>query len=49
MPDICLQHLIAVMLLDGTVTFASSHDEARMKDRKVLELRKRSSLSAAPG
>jgi len=41
MPDICLQHLIAVMLLDGTVTFASSHDEARMKDRKVLELRKK--------
>lgn len=41
MPDICLQHLIAVMLLDGTVTFASSHDEARMKDRKVLALRKK--------
>ena len=41
MPDICLQHLIAVMLLDGTVTFASSHDEARLKDRKVLGLRKK--------
>lgn len=40
MPDICLQHLIAVMLLDGTVTFATSHDDARMKDRKVLDLRK---------
>jgi 2-methylcitrate dehydratase PrpD len=41
MPDICMQHLIAVMLLDGKVTFASSHDIKRMKDRKVLDLRKR--------
>jgi 2-methylcitrate dehydratase PrpD len=41
MPDICMQHLIAVMLLDGKVTFASSHDVRRMKDRKVLEMRKR--------
>ena len=41
MPDICLQHLVAVMLLDGTVTFASSHDTARMRDRKVLDLRKK--------
>ena len=31
MPDICMQHLCAVMLLDGTVTFKSSHDEARMR------------------
>lgn len=41
MPDICLQHLIAVMLLDGKVTFASSHDTRRMKDRKVQEMRRR--------
>jgi 2-methylcitrate dehydratase PrpD len=41
MPDICMQHLIAIMLLDGKVTFASSHDVRRMKDRKVLEMRKR--------
>jgi 2-methylcitrate dehydratase PrpD len=41
MPDISVQHLLAVMLLDGSVTFASAHDFARMKDRKVLELRKR--------
>jgi 2-methylcitrate dehydratase PrpD len=41
MPDICLQHLVAVMLLDGRVTFASSHDTRRMKDRKVLDMRKR--------
>src|SRR6185503_9636039 len=27
MPDICMQHMCAVMLLDGSVTFESSHDE----------------------
>jgi 2-methylcitrate dehydratase PrpD len=44
MPDICMQHLCAVMLIDGIVTFKSSHDEKRMKDKKVLELRKRITL-----
>ena len=41
MPDICMQHMCAVMLLDSTVTFKSSHDEKRMRDPKVLALRKR--------
>ena len=40
MPDICLQHMCAVMLTDGTVTFQSSHDRRRMRDRKILELRR---------
>jgi 2-methylcitrate dehydratase PrpD len=44
MPDICMQHLCAVMLLDGTVTFKSSHDEKRMRHPKVLELRRRIEL-----
>ncbi len=44
MPDICMQHLCAVMLIDGIVTFKSSHDEKRMFDRKVLDLRKRITL-----
>ncbi len=53
MPDICLQHMCAVMLMDGKVTFESSHDEKRMGDRRVLALRSRiellgdDSLSAA--
>ncbi len=53
MPDICMQHMCAVMLIDGKVTFASSHDEKRMGDREVLALRGRielrgdDSLSAA--
>jgi 2-methylcitrate dehydratase PrpD len=44
MPDICMQHLCSVMLLDGTVTFKSSHDEKRMRHPKVLDLRKRIEL-----
>ncbi len=44
MPDICMQHMCAVMLEDGIVTFASSHDEKRMKDPKVLALRGRMEL-----
>jgi len=34
-----MQHLCAVMLADGTVTFRSSHDEKRMREAKILELR----------
>jgi 2-methylcitrate dehydratase PrpD len=44
MPDICMQHMCAVMLIDGKVTFASSHDERRMRDAKVLALRSRVEL-----
>jgi 2-methylcitrate dehydratase PrpD len=44
MPDICMQHMCAVMLLDGTVTFKSSHDDKRMSDPKVLALRRRVEL-----
>ena len=44
MPDICMQHMCAIMLIDGKVAFASSHDEKRMSDRKVLALRNRIEL-----
>jgi 2-methylcitrate dehydratase PrpD len=46
MPDICMQHMCAVMLLDGTVTFKSSHDDKRMSDPKVLACGAASSCSA---
>jgi 2-methylcitrate dehydratase PrpD len=39
MPDICLQHLIAVMLIDKTVTFRAAHDKARMQDPAILRER----------
>jgi 2-methylcitrate dehydratase PrpD len=38
-PDICLQHLMAVMLIDKTVSFKSAHELARMKDPAVLRER----------
>jgi 2-methylcitrate dehydratase PrpD len=38
-PDICLQHLTAVMLIDKTLTFRSAHDKPRMQDPTVLKLR----------
>jgi 2-methylcitrate dehydratase PrpD len=44
MPDICMQHMCAVMLLDGTVTFKSSHDEKRMRERRVLAVRQKVQL-----
>lgn len=44
MADISLQHLVAVMLLDGTVTFASSHDPDRMRDPAVRTVRERVEL-----
>jgi 2-methylcitrate dehydratase PrpD len=36
LPDICLQHLVAVMLIDRTVSFKAAHDVARMKDAALL-------------
>lgn len=39
MPDICMQHMLAVMLIDGTASFASAHDVARMKDPEILKQR----------
>jgi 2-methylcitrate dehydratase PrpD len=39
LPDICLQYLIAVMAIDGTISFRSSHDKARMQDPLVLHER----------
>src|SRR6202051_1478450 len=38
-PDICLQHVMAVALLDKTVTFASVHDHARLTDPGTLRAR----------
>jgi 2-methylcitrate dehydratase PrpD len=39
MPDICLQHLVAVMLLDKTASFQAAHDQPRMSDPAVLRTR----------
>jgi 2-methylcitrate dehydratase PrpD len=39
MPDICLQHMVAIMILDKTASFKAAHDKARMQDPKVLAVR----------
>lgn len=38
-PDICLQHMVSVMLLDKTISFQAAHDKARMADPDVLRVR----------
>ena len=44
MPDICMQHMCAVMIVDGIVTFESAHDEPRMHDSRILDVRRRIDL-----
>jgi len=39
MPDICMQHMVAVMLLDKTASFQAAHDKPRMQDPAVLRER----------
>jgi 2-methylcitrate dehydratase PrpD len=46
MPDICLQHLVAVMLIDKTVSFRAAHDKARMQDPAIL--RERAKVQLVP-
>jgi 2-methylcitrate dehydratase PrpD len=43
-PDICLQHTIAVMLLDKTVSFHAAHDKPRMQDSAALRERAKVNL-----
>jgi 2-methylcitrate dehydratase PrpD len=46
MPDICLQHLVAIMLIDKTVSFRAAHDKDRMQDQAVL--RERAKVQLVP-
>lgn len=45
-PDICLQYMLAVMLLDKTASFKAAHDNARMRDPAVL--RERAKIQLVP-
>jgi 2-methylcitrate dehydratase PrpD len=49
MPDVCIQHMIAIMLIDKTATFRSAHDKPRMQDPAVLRQRAKVRLDPAPG
>jgi 2-methylcitrate dehydratase PrpD len=46
MPDVNLQHLMAVALIDGTVSFEMSHSRERMEDPAVKAVRSRVELVA---
>ena len=44
MPDINLQYIMAVMLLDGSLSFEAAHDYRRMKEKKTREMMARIEL-----
>ena len=46
LPDICLQYMVAVMLLDKTASFKAAHDKPRMQDPAVL--RERAKVQIVP-
>jgi len=46
--DISLQYLVALLLIDKELTFASSHDKGRMADPAVLALKQLIRLTADP-
>jgi 2-methylcitrate dehydratase PrpD len=48
MPNVNLQYILAVALLDGGLTFAAAHDYARMKDPRVLAVKSRIKLDLDP-
>ncbi len=47
MASINIQHLTAIMLLDGDISFASAHDARRVRDPRVLALKKRIALQGS--
>jgi 2-methylcitrate dehydratase PrpD len=48
MASINIQHLMAMMLIDGEITFASAHDNERVHDPVVVRLKKRIALAESP-
>jgi 2-methylcitrate dehydratase PrpD len=48
MPDISIQHLVSLLLIDGDLTFDSSHDEKRMHDPVVVALKQKITLVPDP-
>jgi len=48
MPNINVQHALAMALVDGGVTFDSIHSSERMKDPAVLPMKSRVHLQPDP-
>jgi 2-methylcitrate dehydratase PrpD len=47
MASINIQHLVAMMLVDGEITFESAHDEARVRDPRIVRLKQRIELTGS--
>jgi 2-methylcitrate dehydratase PrpD len=47
MPNLNVQHLMAMLLIDGTLSFDSIHDEKRMQDVAILALRRKIAVLAS--
>jgi 2-methylcitrate dehydratase PrpD len=45
MPNVNAQHISAIMLIDGELGLAASHDYERMRDPRVLDVRRKIRLS----
>jgi 2-methylcitrate dehydratase PrpD len=44
MPDVNVQHLVAMLLVDGKLSFHAIHDRERMSDPAILDVRRRITL-----
>jgi 2-methylcitrate dehydratase PrpD len=44
MPDVNVQHLVAMLLVEGALSFHAIHDHGRMTDPAILDVRKRIAL-----
>ena len=49
MPDVNLQYILAVTLVDGRLTFDAAHSYERMRDRSVLSMKERITVDEDPG
>ena len=49
MPDVNIQHMLAIMLVDRTATFAAAHDKKRMQDPLILRQKAKVSLEPNSG
>ncbi len=48
MPDVCLQYMVAVMLIDKTASFKAAHDVSRMQNTEVNSVRSKVFLIPDP-
>jgi len=48
-PDICVQHILALALLEKTITFVAAHDRARMKEPSILHEKAKINLTPDDG